>query len=188
MKQAALLWTCFLCAVLLLTSAPAQANCSNPTDTEGKFIYNGDYHTYQFCNGTNWVSMAGGGGGGSGSAPNIVATVNLTAQGANLGPTTLVTPAADGFYLISCFMVLTTAATTSSTLPGCYVRYTDETNTLHSTQVATSSVANTVGVATQGTLVIYAKSGNAVSYNTIGYATSGATSMQYAIHARLEQL
>jgi hypothetical protein len=39
---------------------PAFASaCSNPAGNEQDFIYNGNYHTYQFCNGTNWV-VAGG--------------------------------------------------------------------------------------------------------------------------------
>jgi hypothetical protein len=39
-----------------LAADPAHAACSNPTGAERDFIYNGDYHAYQFCNGTNWVS------------------------------------------------------------------------------------------------------------------------------------
>lgn len=34
------------------------AVCSNPAVNETDITYNGDYHTYQFCNGTNWVSMS----------------------------------------------------------------------------------------------------------------------------------
>jgi hypothetical protein len=29
--------------------------CSNPTGNEHDIVYNQDYHTYQFCNGTSWV-------------------------------------------------------------------------------------------------------------------------------------
>jgi len=37
------------------------AACANPVGAEGENIYNADYHTMQFCNGTNWVSMAASG-------------------------------------------------------------------------------------------------------------------------------
>lgn len=30
--------------------------CSNPTGNEADVMYNGDFHTYQFCNGTQWMS------------------------------------------------------------------------------------------------------------------------------------
>jgi hypothetical protein len=33
----------------------AHAGCTNPTGNERAMIYNGDYHTYQFCNGTSWI-------------------------------------------------------------------------------------------------------------------------------------
>ena len=49
----------FLILVLLLAAclaaAPAYAGCSNPTGNEADRIYNSDYQTLQFCNGTNWV-------------------------------------------------------------------------------------------------------------------------------------
>ena len=49
----------FLIPVLLLAAclaaAPAYAGCSNPTGNEADRIYNSDYQTLQFCNGTNWV-------------------------------------------------------------------------------------------------------------------------------------
>jgi len=39
-----------------LATGPAYAgNCSNPTAAETAIIYNSAYHTYQFCNGTNWI-------------------------------------------------------------------------------------------------------------------------------------
>jgi hypothetical protein len=38
---------------------PAYAACTKPAGNEQDFIYNGDYRSYQFCNGTNWI-VAGG--------------------------------------------------------------------------------------------------------------------------------
>jgi len=39
---------------LLLLGGPVYAGCANPTGKEADLVYNGDYHTYQFCNGTVW--------------------------------------------------------------------------------------------------------------------------------------
>src|ERR1700752_2975534 len=48
--------------VVCLAAGPVAAGaCSNPTTPgEGDIIYNGAYHTYQFCNGTNWIEFGGG--------------------------------------------------------------------------------------------------------------------------------
>ena len=43
-----------------LAAGPVYAACSNPAGNEGDIIYNGDYHTYQFCDGTNWYAIGGG--------------------------------------------------------------------------------------------------------------------------------
>ena len=43
----------------LLPAAPVYADCSNPPGVERNQIYNNDSHTYQFCDGTKWVSMSG---------------------------------------------------------------------------------------------------------------------------------
>jgi microcystin-dependent protein len=47
-------------AFIVLFPSLASADCSNPTGVEGKLIYNADYKVAQFCNGTNWIGMAGG--------------------------------------------------------------------------------------------------------------------------------
>ncbi|MCD8563330.1 MAG: hypothetical protein LRY54_04715 [Alphaproteobacteria bacterium] len=52
----------FLFFVLLLFPlCPAYADCSGPAGEEGVIIYNADYKVMQFCNGTDWISMAGAG-------------------------------------------------------------------------------------------------------------------------------
>jgi hypothetical protein len=50
-------------ACFMLTPATAFAACSTPTANAGEMLYNADYGTMQFCNGTTWVSMAAGSGG-----------------------------------------------------------------------------------------------------------------------------
>lgn len=42
-----------------LPAAPAGAACTNPAGNEKDVTYNIDYHTYQFCNGTQWKAMTG---------------------------------------------------------------------------------------------------------------------------------
>jgi hypothetical protein len=90
--------------------------------------------------------------------------------------------------------VVTTAATTSSTLPACNVIYTDvDSNAAVTRAILSTNAGNTLG--TFGALstatvpiLIYAKSGVAVQYSTSSYASSGATAMQYAVHVKLEQM
>jgi len=37
------------------------ADCTNPARPEGTIVYNADYHTMVFCNGTSWIGMAASG-------------------------------------------------------------------------------------------------------------------------------
>lgn len=124
------------------------------------------------------------------ASPVVITAVNTTAIGANVVSTPILTPAANGFYRASCYLVLTQAATVSSTLPVCSVTYNDaDTNAAETQNLTLTSGANTVGTtSTLGASIFYffAKTGVAISYQTTGYATNGATSMQYALHLRLE--
>ena len=44
-----------------LAAGPAYGGtCSSPTGKEADIVYNADYHTYQFCNGTNWMAYRPG--------------------------------------------------------------------------------------------------------------------------------
>ncbi len=60
----------------LATFAPrvALAACASPTGVAGEIVYNADYNTVQFCNGTDWVSMSGGASAGAESDPQVGAT------------------------------------------------------------------------------------------------------------------
>ncbi len=75
--------TLLLGMLIGLAVEPAFAACTNPTGNEGDQFYNGDYHTYQFCNGTNWQAF----GGGS----------NCTGPG-GYSPTT---PSGSGYFVMS---------------------------------------------------------------------------------------
>lgn len=131
-------------------------------------------------------------GGGTGS----IVSVNLLAQTANIGFTTLyaIPSSGVGMYRVSCFTVITTAAGTSSTLPTCQVNWTDADSSVGSNWVvATNSSANTVGTngltsVADGSITFNAKAGTNIQYTTVGYASNPASTMQYAVHLRLEYL
>lgn len=132
-----------------------------------------------------WTALPAGG-------PTVTA-VDLTLQGADIAATTLLTPGANGFFRMEVWSEVTRVATTSSTLPTVNVIFTDAETSLSITlPVASSNTGNTTS--TKGpysassviaAATFYAKSGVAIQYSTSGYASVGATSMQYALHLRL---
>lgn len=155
-----------LVLMLLLAAPAAFAQVSNPGSTQGN--------------------------------PGNLAAANLTAQAANIAATTIYTvPAgAGGTYRLSCYVVLTQAATTSSTLPSCNIIFTDaDTSTVETMGLTGTSAANTigtVGLVSVGNLLntgtFQAKASTNIQYSTTAYASTGATVMQYAIHVKLEFL
>lgn len=134
------------------------------------------------------------------SPPAVVAKLDLAAQNANIVATPLyAVPAnAAGFYRVSAYIAVTTAAGTSSTMPQAAVSWTDkDTNvangllsfTLTSTQNNTQTNSmNTTVAQNAGTTIINVKGGTTISYGTQGYASTPANAMQYAVHYRLEYL
>lgn len=119
----------------------------------------------------------------------VIAKVNLSAQTASVSTTSLYTAPAAGLYLFSCYEVVTTAATSSSTLPNCRVNFTDAETSVVSYQNATNTATgNTVGLILQGVSVINVAAGATISYSTANYASSGATAMAYSVHVRLQYL
>lgn len=68
-----------------LAAGPAYGGtCSSPAGNEGDIQYNGNYHTYQFCNGTSWIAYGGG------------ASCAITQPGYN--PTV---PSGNGYFVLS---------------------------------------------------------------------------------------
>ena len=131
------------------------------------------------------------------TSPNIVAEVNLTAQQANISATTLYAVPASGvgMYRASCYVVETQAATTSSTTPGCQIIYTDAdtsaVKTISALDGASTNVVGAVDFLDSNNITLSGvniKASTNIQYQTSGYASSGATPMQYAIHIRLEYL
>jgi hypothetical protein len=137
-------------------------------------------------NGTNIVGV---------TPTPLIVVADLATQAADVVATTLVTPAANGFYRFECFIVITQVATTNSTLPACQVVYTNESSagtvTLNFTATATGNTIGLSGTTALGATVagplpvIYAKSGTAIKYQTTGYTSVGGTPMQFSLHVRL---
>lgn len=133
--------------------------------------------------------------------PAEYATIDLTAQSANLGPSTLyaVPASGQGLYRVSAYVVLTTAGSISSVLPNVQIVYTDpDTNTsitIDATPILGAAGigqtgalnANTVGTAASGVIVVSAKLSTTIQYQTVNYA-SAAAGAQYALHIKLEAL
>jgi len=76
-----------ICCLLFIIAfaLPARATCSGPNGNEADVIYNGPYHTYQFCNGTNWIPFGASGTAAvpSGGNANSFSFTNLTSQSLN---------------------------------------------------------------------------------------------------------
>ena len=58
MRRILLIGPYLLLTALLLAAVPARAACELPAGNEKDIIYNNDYHTYEYCDGLNWVSWA----------------------------------------------------------------------------------------------------------------------------------
>lgn len=104
-------------------------------------------------------------------------------------------------YLITvgCQVMLTQAATTSSTLPQCEVTWTDSKTNVAQTAIITpvwgsgtvgcnGTATNTVGNSCNGVMLINPKVGAAVSVLTINGATTGATPAQFQVIGTASQV
>lgn len=119
----------------------------------------------------------------------VVASDGKTAQSANINAPTLYAVPTSGMYRVSAYVVLSRAATTSSVLPSCSVTYTEATTGVVAQDIVTLSAnTNTLGLHVGGSVVISAQQAANIGYVTSSYASSGATSMQYAIHVKVEFL
>lgn len=113
-----------------------------------------------------------------------------TAQAANVNVPGLYAVPASGLYRVSTFIEVTQAATTSSTMPSVSVNYTTAVGGVAVADLMTATAAgnNPVGTHLGGTAVISAQQGSNIGYTTAGYASVGATPMQYSVHVTLERL
>ena len=135
----------------------------------------------------------------SNGLPSEIAKVDLTAQGAAITATTLyaVPSGGAGMYRVSWVATVTQVATASSVLGGTngfQIVYTDKDTSVVKTMpgtivagVNTNSTNSTSTGTISGSYVIYAKASTNIQYQ-MDYTSSGATSMQYNLHIKLEAL
>lgn len=118
---------------------------------------------------------------------------------ANTGPTPIVTPPAGGYFRVTCTILMTQAASTSSTLPQCAIGWTDVFTSVALSDLITpvwapatvncaGTVTNTVGNMCSAAVNILGKGSTAITFTTSNYASVGATPMQYLVDIRLELL
>lgn len=140
----------------------------------------------------------------SNGIPSELATVDLASTtAAAVSATTLYTPTASGMYRISIVLQVTRAATTSSILggtTGVTIAFTEPDGSIAQSikplltdqagavvVPATGNVGNANTTQSQGSAVIYAKTGVAITY-AIGYTSVGGTTMQYGAHLKVEAM
>lgn len=79
-----------LAAVTALAPSMLYAACTSPAGIEGEQIYNTDYATMQFCDGTNWISMAASGSATAEIDPKVGALTASNFCKSNAGSTQIV--------------------------------------------------------------------------------------------------
>jgi hypothetical protein len=138
---------------------------------------------------------------GQGYAQRVV-SVDLTAQAATITNATLLAAGSvqTGMYRLNGWTKVTRAATTSSTSGPLTITFTEGTDSTSLTPtiswitsagaVATTNATNVTTVTGSNTFdnfTFFAKAGVAITY-TFTYTSSGATTMQFDLHMRLEFL
>lgn len=79
-----------LAGLVVLTASPLYAACTSPAGVEGEQVYNTDYATMQFCDGTNWISMAASGSITAELDPKVGGLVGNNLCTSNAGGTQIV--------------------------------------------------------------------------------------------------
>lgn len=147
-------------------------------------------------NGVNVKWQTDGSGNNSAYIPAVAqeivsASLDLTAQSANITTATLYTPSASGLYRVSAYIIVTTVASTgagTSTLPSVTIGWTDKDNSTAQTLVLTpTNAGNLLTTYQQASCVIDALTAVAITYATGSYASNTASQMQYALHIRIEE-
>src|SRR5271157_611557 len=127
---------------------------------------------------TNVTWSKDGSGNVSASVPTsaievTVSSIDLLAQGANISATDLVAAGAvvAGLYRVTVFIIVTRAATSSSTMPKVTITWTDKDNSTPQTfDVTASNAGNLLTTFAQGSLILDAKTAVAVQYATASFA------------------
>jgi hypothetical protein len=129
--------------------------------------------------------------------PSVPIVYDAVNQQAAIGSTTFITPVYSGMSLVTVYAVVTVAATTSSTLGPITFTFTgvDTSSTItlpvvcSNQQGVMTTIAsnNAIGTFLAGSAVLHPKAGTAINF-TMGYASSGATKMKYALHLKYAYL
>lgn len=120
-----------------------------------------------------------------GLSPAVVGTVSLTEQSASVSATAIATPELSaGLYRLTYYQRVTRAATSSSSLQTT-IGWTD--GGVACMVSGAAMTGNTTSTTQSDCLTVQVDKATSVTY-TLTYASLGATSMQFAWSARLEQL
>jgi len=121
----------------------------------------------------------------------VYATDSQTALTANYNAgaakTLITSPTAGSVFRVSGVQSINRAATTSSTMPSLTLSWTDAGGIARTAVLVATSTTNTTAVTTPFSIVIHTNGSN-VTVTSAGYASSGATSMQYSLGYAVEQL
>lgn len=142
---------------------------------------------------TNFTPTTSCGSTSSGWQQGSILADCFPAGTANLAATSLYTSNGTPSALVTCQVILSRAATTSSTLPQCVIGWTDAfTGVAQSVTITpawasgtigcSGSTTNTLGNSCQGSILITPSNASNVTFSTVNYASSGATSMQYSLN------
>jgi len=143
---------------------------------------------------TNVKHQTDGSGNVSAYVPTSVVELtannyNATAQVANIAATNLVAIPVTGRYKVSAYIIVTTAATTSSTMPSITVTWSDaDSGQAQTLTLTATSTGNTLTTFAQASALLSVNAAAPLAFSTSGYASVGATAMQYAIHIVVEQV
>lgn len=150
-------------------------------DSGGNSVLNWDTGVTGLYMGSPIINYNGYSTAGNGMA-SVVASVRLTAQTANLGPTTLVFTSGGEFRVNVYQSTNTTAAAGVLTTT---IGWTDETSTAR-TNVPATNISLTANNFSQGTVYINGKSGSTLTYTTA--IAGGVGGPKYNLYIQVERL
>jgi hypothetical protein len=118
------------------------------------------------------------------TTPASIGNTTQTAQSAALAATPLTSAPVTGLYRVSWYLRITQAATTSSAVQ-VTVRWTD--GGVAQSSSGSNVTGNTTTSRDHGDLLVQADAGTSITIETT-YSSTGATAMQFALRARVEQV
>lgn len=153
---------------MMMMAGGAYAACSSPVGNDGEIRYASNYGVFAFCNGTDWVSMAGWNNSGGGGASLLNELTDVDTTGASSGKILS--------YNGSQWVVSDTISTlagladvnTSGATSGKILAYDGSKWVVSDSAVASGGYADHI---ISGTTSLYANSTNTISVTTNGTVT-----------------